>query len=164
MEALEDFTEIKAVDRDSEMKVPIMHVELSFKVRYFLNSSGVGYCSLSIRGVNGKGLRGMIEAAAAKSYIGRTIFVFMSELEDGKKLVTVPALFEKETSFDESVNLSEFIVNTYFSDDFKKTPQEILKEHMDALKGKKTINDSDFLCKSILELPKKGLEILRSSR
>ena len=139
-----------------------MHVELSLRARYFLNGKGVGYCGLLIDGVNGKGLRGCIEAAAAKAYVGRTIFVFLSELDDGKKLITVPALFEKEPSFNGSIDLTNIVIKTYYHNDFKKTPQEVYKEHMDALIGKKICNDNDCLCRDILELPKKGIEILKA--
>ncbi len=161
MDILDSFEEIVVDKKRSEIKIPVMHVELSLSVRYFLGK-GVGYCGLLINGVNGKGLRGCIEAAAAKAYIGRTIFVFLSELDDGKKLITVPALFEKEPSFDESVDLSELVINTYYHDDFKKTAQEVYEEHTDALTGKKICDDKDCLCSSILELPGKGIEILRS--
>ncbi len=160
---LNGFEELVVDKQYSEIKMPIMHVELSFNVRYFLGK-GVGYCGLLINGVNGKGLRGSIEAAAAKSYVGRTIFVFLSELDSGKKLITVPALFEKEPTFDGKVDLSELIINTYYHDEFKKTAQEVYKEHMDAMMGKKICNDNDCLCQSILELPRKGIEILRSYR
>ena len=163
MDILDAFEELVVDKKRSEIKIPIMHVELSLSVRYFLGK-GVGYCGLLINGVNGKGLRGCIEAAAAKAYVGRTIFVFLSELEDGKKLITVPALFEKEPSFDEKVDLSELIINTYYHDDFKKTVQEVYKEHKDALIGKKICDDKDCLCSSILELPERGIEILKSYR
>ena len=160
---LNGFEEVVVDKQHSEIKLPIMHVELSFNVRYFLGKE-VGYCGLLINGVNGNGLRGCIEAAAAKSYVGRTIFVFLSELDDGKKLITVPALFEKEPSFDGKVDLSELIINTYYHDEFKKTAQEVYKEHTDALAGKKICNDRDCLSISILELPEKGIEILKSYR
>jgi len=164
MDILEGFEEIVVDTQHSEIKIPIMHVELFLNVRYFLNSSGVGYCGLLIQEVKGKGLMGMIEAAAAKAYVGRTILVFLSELDNGKKLITIPALFEKEASFDEKVDLSNLIINTYYHDNFKKTPQEVYKEHMDALIGKNIPNDKIHLCQSILELPMKGLEILKSYR
>ena len=161
---LKGFEELAVDKQQSEIKVPVMHVELSLSVRYFLNSAGVGYCGLLINGVEGKGLTGMIEAAAVRAYVGRTIFVFLSELEDGKKLITVPALFEKEPSFDSNVDLSGLVINTYYHDDFKKSAQEVYKEHMDALAGKKICGDRDCLCRSILELPQKGIDILRSYR
>ncbi len=157
------FEEIAVDKQHSEIKIPLMHVELSLGVRYFIGE-GVGYCGLLIKDVKGNGLRGMIEAAAAKAYIGRTIFVFLSELADGKKLITVPALFEKEPTFDGSVDLSELIINTYYHADFKRTAEEVYKEHTNALMGKNVCNDRDCLCSSILELPAKGLEILRSFR
>ncbi len=160
---IKGFEELVVDKQHSEIKIPIMHVELSFNVRYFLGK-GVGYCRLLINGVNGKGLRGCIEAAAAKSYVGRTIFVFLSELDGGKKLITVPALFEKEPTFDGKVDLSGLIINTYYHDEFKKTAQEVYKEHTDALAGKKICNDRDCLSISILELPEKGIEILKSYR
>ncbi len=160
---LNDFEELAVDKQHSEIKLPVMHVELSLSVRYFLGK-GAGYCGLLIKDVKGNGLRGMIEAAAAKAYVGRTIFVFLSELDDGKKLITVPALFEKEPSFDEKVDLSELVINTYYHDEFKKTVREVYKEHMNALTGKKICNDRDCLCSSILELPEKGIEILRSYR
>lgn len=164
MDILDGFEEL-AVDKEhSELKVPVMHVELLLDVRYYHNNGGVGYCGLLISEVNGKGLTGKIAAAAARCYIGRTIFVFLSELDDGKKLITVPALFEKEPSFDGSVDLSNIIIKTYYHNEFKKTPLEVYKEHMDALIGKKVCNDKDCLCRDILELPKKGIEILKAYR
>ena len=164
MDMLDGFEEIAPDEQRSEIKVPLMHVELFFKDRYFLNRAGVGYCGLLISGVKGKGLRGKVEAVAAKSFIGRSFFVFLTELEDRKKLVTVPALFEKEPTFDEKLDLDDFIINTYFHNDFKKTPQEVYHEHMCALIGKKISKDEEHLCSSILELPVKGIEILRSYR
>ncbi len=159
---LNGFEEITVDKQHSEIKICVMHIELSLKIRYFKNKSGVGYCGLLINGIKGNGLRGKVEAAAAKVYVGRTIFIFLSDMDDGKKLVTVPALFEKEPSFDRKSDLSNFIINTYFHCDFKKTPEEVYKEHMSALTGKNIRTDS--LCSSILELPQKGLEILRSYR
>ena len=164
MDTLDSFEELIAEGQRFEIKVPLMHVELSFKVRYFLNMAGVGYCGLLISGVKGKGLKGKIEAVAVKSYIGRTVYVFLSELKDGKKLITVPALFEKEPTFDEKFDLGDLIINTYFHADFKKTPQEVHKEHMCALIGKELSDDRDLLRRDILELPAKGIEILRSYR
>ncbi|MCX9011660.1 MAG: hypothetical protein OIN66_11135 [Candidatus Methanoperedens sp.] len=164
MDILDGFEEITADMQRSEIKVPLMHVELSFSVRYFLSRTGVGYCGLLISGVKGKGLRGKVEAVAAKSFIGRTVFVFLSELDDGKKLVTVPALFEKDPTFDEKFDLDDFIINTYFHADFKKTVQEVYQEHMCALVGKKVSGDRERLYSGILELPAKGIEILRSYR
>ncbi|VVB94495.1 Uncharacterised protein [uncultured archaeon] len=164
METLDGFEELSTEKRISEFKIPIMHVELSLNVRYFLNDSGIGYCGLLIKGVKGKGLRGMVEAAAAKGYIGRSIFVFLTELDDGKKLITVPALFEKEPSFNGKVDLSDLIIKTYYHDDLKKTPQEVHKEHMNALVGKKISTDKEHLIRSIFDLPGRGLEILKSYR
>ena len=164
MDILDGFEEIPADRQRSEIKVPLMHVELSFKVRYFLSKAGVGYCGLLISGAKGKGLRGKVEAVAAKSFIGRTVFVFLSELDDGKKLVTVPSLFEQEPTLDEKFNRDNFIINTYFHNDFKKTPQEVYQEHMCALAGKKVSGDRERLYSGILELPAKGIEILRSYR
>lgn len=160
---LNGFEELAVDKLHSEIKIPLLHVELSLNVRYFLGK-GVGYCGLLIKYVKGNGLRGCIEAAAAKAYVGRTIFVFLSELADGKKLITVPALFEKEPSFDGKVDLSELVINTYYHNDFKKTAQEVYKEHTDALRGKKITNDNEHLCQSILDLPEKGIEILKSYR
>lgn len=162
MDILDGFEEIAANEQRSEIKVPLMHVELSFKVRYFMNRAGVGYCGLLVSGVKGKGLKGKVEAVAAKAYIGRTVYVFLSELNDGKKLITVPALFEKEPTFDDKFDLDDLIINTYFHADFKKPPQEVYIEHMDALAGKEISDDKDRLCRNILELPVKGIEILRS--
>ena len=164
MDIQDGFEEI-AVDKPrNEIRIPVMHVELSLNVRYFYNRSGVGYCGLLINEVNGNGLRGKIEAAAARDYVGRTIFVFLSELDDGKKLITVPALFEKQPTFNGSVDLSNLIIKTYYHDDFKRTPQDVYKEHLDALTGKKISNDCSRLCSSIIELPAKGLEILKAYR
>lgn len=164
MDILDGFEELAVDKQHSEIKIPVMHVELSLSVGYFLNSSGVGYCGLSINGVNGKGLRGCIEATAARAYIGRTIFIFLSEFDDGKKLITVPALFEKEPSFDRGVDMSDFIIKTYYHGDFKRMAQEVYKEHMDALKDQKISKDNDHLRASIFELPNKGIEILKSFR
>ncbi len=164
MDILDGFKELTAEGQCSEIKVPMMHVELYFKVRYFLNMAGVGYCGLLISEVKGKGLKGKVEAVAAKSYIGRTVYVFLSELKDGKKLITVPALFEKEPTFDERFDLDDLIINTYFHADFKKSPQEVHKEHMCALLGKEISDDKDRLRRDILELPAKGIEILKSYR
>lgn len=164
MDILDGFDELKVENQHSEITVPIMHVELSLRARYFLNGMGVGYCGLLINGVNGKGLRGCIEAAAAKAYVGRTIFVFLSGLDDGKKLITVPALFEKEPAFNSNLDLSGLVIKTYYHNDFKKTVQEVYKEHMDALMGKKICNDNENLSRDILELPKKGIEILKAYR
>src|SRR5574337_250710 len=130
MDILDGFEEVAADKQHSEIKVPLMHVELSFSVRYFLSRAGIGYCGLLISGVKGMGLKGKVEAVAAKKFIGRTVFVFLSELDDGKKLITAPALFEKEPTFDEKYDLDDFIVNTYFHNDFKKTAQEVCREHM----------------------------------
>ncbi len=147
----------------SEIKIPITNVELTLNVRYFIGK-GVGYCGLLITDVSGKGLRGCIKAAAAGVFVGRTIFVFLSELEDGKKLITVPALFEKEPTFNGSVDLSGLVINTYYHNDFKRTAEEVYKEHASAMIGKNVCDDRDCLCSSILELPEKGLEILRAYR
>lgn len=164
MDTLDGFEEITADKQRSEIKVPLMHVELSFSIRYFLGRAGIGYCGLLISGVKGMGLRGKVEAVAAKKFIGRTIFVFLSELEDGMKLVTVPALFEKEPTFDEKFDLDDFIINTYFHNDFKKTAHEVYREHMCALVGKNVSGSRERLYSGILELPVKGIEILRSYR
>jgi hypothetical protein len=158
------FLELEVDKHHSEIRLLIMHVELCMKVRYFTNYSGVGYCGLLIEDVHGKGLKGMIEAAAAKTYIGRTIFVFLSKLENGKELITVPSLFEKQPTFNENIDLSNFDINTYFHNDFKKTLHEVYKEHIDALIGKKLSSDNEGLKNSILELPEKGIEILKSYR
>ncbi|MCE8424458.1 MAG: hypothetical protein J5U17_01595 [Candidatus Methanoperedens sp.] len=162
MEILEGFEEIRIDGAHSEMKLPILHVELSFTVRYFMNNEGAGYSALIIKEVKGKGLRGTIEAAAGKTFIGRTILVFLSELENGKKLITVPSLFEKEPSFNDKLDMSELIINTYYHDEFKKTEKEVYKEHMKALTGEIVNNDHEKLRSSLLELPVKGIEILRS--
>ncbi len=164
MDTLSDFKELLADKQFTEFKIPIMHVELSLNVRYFLNDSGIGYCGLLIKGVKGKGLRGKVQAAIVKDYIGRTILIFLTELEDGKKLITVPALFEKEPSFDGKVDLSDLIIKTYYHDDLRKTPQEVHKEHMNALVGKKISTDREHLICSIFGLPGRGLEILKSYR
>jgi len=52
--------------------------------RYFMMGGETGYCGLLIDSVKGSGLTGRIAAAAAKSYIGRTIYVFLSEVDAGK--------------------------------------------------------------------------------
>jgi hypothetical protein len=164
MDMFEGFEEFPVDKEHSEIKVPIMHVELSLNVRYFIKGGEIGYCGLLINGVKGNGLRGKLAAAAAKGYIGRTIFVFLSKIDGGKKLITVPALFEKEPVFDRKLDLSDLIIKTYYHNDFKKTVLEVYKEHLNALMGKKISNDKDQLKISLLELPKKGIEILKSYR
>jgi len=162
MDILDGFEEFPVDKEHSEIKVPIMHVELSLNVRYFIKGGEIGYCGLLINGVRGSGLTGKIAAAAAKGYIGKTIFVFLSRIDDGKKLITVPALFEKEPEFDRKLDISDLVIKTYYHDDFKKTAQEVYKEHLNALIGKKISNEKDQLKINILELPKKGIEILKS--
>lgn len=164
MDMLDGFEEFPVDKEHSEIKVPIMHVELSLNVRYFIKGGEIGYCGLLINGVKGSGLTGKLAAAAAKGYVGRTIFVFLSQIDGGKKLITVPALFEKEPAFDGKLDISDLIIKTYYHDDFKKTVQEVYKEHLNALIGKKISNDKDQLKINILELPKKGIEILKSYR
>ncbi len=158
---LSGFEEIIVDKQDCDFKIPVMHIELCILIRYFMNNSGVGYCSLLINNAAGKGIKGMIEAAAAKAYIGRKIFVFLSELDNGKKLLTLPALFEKDPSFDGKADLNNFILNTYYHADFKRSPAEIYEEHMKALKDKKVSKDNNNLRKSILELPKTSIELLK---
>ena len=165
MDLLNGFEEL-AVDKEhSWLMVPIMHTELSLHARYFMKRGETGYCGLSIDSVKGSGLRGRLAAAAAKSYIGRTIYVFLSEIDGGKKLITVPALFEKEPTFDENLDLSDLVIKTYYHNYFKKSAQEVYEEHLDALAGRKiSIDDEERMRSSLLELPKKGIEILRSYR
>jgi hypothetical protein len=164
MDELEGFREVAADKKDSENKIPIMRIELTLNVRYFLNNSGVGYCSLLISRVEGKGLEGKIESEAAGAYVGRSIFIFLSELDNGMKLITVPALFEKQPCFDDNLDLSNFIVNAYYPEDFKKTAHEVYKEHMNALIGKKMCKDCVYLSRSILDLPAIALDILKCYR
>lgn len=159
---LEGFEELCVGKEHSHIKVPIMHVELALNARYFLNGGEIGYCGLLINGVKGSGLRGKLAAAAAKSYVGRTIFIFLSEVSEGKKLITVPALFEKEPEFDGKLDLSDLIIKTYYHNDFKKSANEVHKEHMDALIGKQISSNKEELLTNLLELPKKGIEILKS--
>ncbi len=164
MDILKDFEEL-AVDKErSHLKVPIMHMELSLNARYFLKRGKTGYCGLLIDGVKGNGLRGRLAAAAAKSYIGRTIYVFISEVDDGTKLITVPALFEKEPTFNEELDLSGLIIKTYYHNDFMRTAQEVYEEHFSALAGREISIDEDRIRSSLLELPAKGIEILKSYR
>jgi hypothetical protein len=141
-----------------------MHVELALNARYFINSGEIGYCGLLINGVKGSGLTGRLAAVAAKNYIGRMIYCFVSHTIEGKKLITVPALFEKEPAFDGKLDLSDLIINTYYHNDFKRSAQEVHTEHLNALTGKQISKDKDDLKKSLLELPKKGIEILKSYR
>jgi hypothetical protein len=164
MDLLNGFEEL-AVDKEhSWLMVPIMHVELSLNARYFMKRGETGYCGLLIDSVKGSGLRGRLAAAAAKSYIGRTIYVFISEVDGGKKLITVPALFEKEPTFDEKLDLSDVIIKTYYHNDFKRTAQEVYGEHLNALAGREISIDEDRMRSKLLELPKKGIEILKSYR
>ena len=51
MDILDGFLELEVDKQHSEIRLPIMHVELSMKVRYFTNDSGVGYCGLLIEEV-----------------------------------------------------------------------------------------------------------------
>lgn len=164
MDILNGFEEL-AVDKEhSCLIVPIMHVELSLKARYFLMGGETGYCGMLIDGVKGSGLRGRLAAAAARSYIGRTIYVFISEVDGGKKLITVPALFEKEPTFDEKLDLSDLVIKTYYHNDFKITAKEVYEEHLNGLSGREISNDEDRIRSNLLELPKKGIEILKSYR
>jgi len=162
MDLLNGFEELSVDKEHSQLMVPIMHVELSLNARYFLRGGEIGYCGLLIDGVKGSGLRGKLAAAVAKSYIGRTIYVFISEVDDGKRLITVPALFEKEPTFDKKLDLSKLVIKTYYHNDFKRTAQEVYEEHLNALAGRKILFDADRIRSSILELPKKGIEILKS--
>lgn len=164
MDILNGFEELSVDKEHSQLTVPIMHVELSLNVRYFLKRGEMGYCGLFIKGIKGHGLTGRIAASAAKSYIGRTIYIFISEVDGGKKLITVPALFEKEQKFDEKLDLIDLIINTYYHNDFMRTVQEVYEEHLNALAGRKISKDEDRIRSSLLELPKKGIEILKSYR
>lgn len=164
MDPLNGFEELPVDKEHSQLKVPIMHVELSLNARYFMMHGKTGYCGLLIDGVKGSGLRGRLAATAARSYIGRTIYVFLSEIDGGKKLITVPALFEKEPAFDEKLDLSGLVIKTYYHNDFKRTAQEVYEEHLNALAGREISIDEDRIRSSLLELPKKGIEILRSYR
>lgn len=162
MIALEGFEEVEVGKEFSQITVPLMRVELAMNIRYFIDQGEIGYCGLLISGVKGKGLMGKLAAAAARSYVGRTIFIFLSEVSEGKKLVTVPALFEKEPTFDGSVDLSDLIIKTYYPDEFRKNAIEIYNEHLDALMGKKINNNKEELKVILLDLPRKGIEILKS--
>ncbi|MCZ7401777.1 MAG: hypothetical protein O8C61_06120 [Candidatus Methanoperedens sp.] len=164
MDILDGFEELSVDKEHSQLTVPIMHVELSLNARYFMKRGEIGYCGLLIDSVKGSGLRGMLAAAAAKSYIGRTIYVFISEVDGGKKLITVPALFEKEPTFDEKLDLSDLIIRTYYHNDFKISAKEVYEEHLNALAGREISNDEDRIRSSLLELPIKGIEILKSYR
>ena len=164
METLDGFEEFAVAKEHSEVKVPLMYVELSLKCRYFIKGGEIGYCALLINGVKGKGITGRVAAAAAKSYIGRTIFIFISQLADGRKLITVPALFEKEPAFDGKMDLSDLVIKTYYHNDFKINAMEVYREHLNVLIGKQRHDDRDNLKIRLLELPKKGIEILKSYR
>jgi hypothetical protein len=164
MDLLNGFEELSVDKEHSWLMVPIMHVELSLNARYFMKRGETGYCGLLIDSVKGSGLRGRLAAAAAKSYIGRTIYVFISEVEGGKKLITVPALFEKEPTFDEKLDLSDVIIKTYYHNDFKRIAQEVYGEHLNALAGREISIDEDRMRSNLLELPIKGIEILKSYR
>jgi hypothetical protein len=117
-----------------------------------------------INGVKGSGLRGRLAAAAAKSYVERTIYIFISEISEGKKLITVPALYEKEPSFDGKLDLSDLIIKTYYHNEFKISAIEVYNEHLNALLGKQISDNKDKLKISLLDLPRKGIEILKSYR
>lgn len=161
MGVLQGFEEIEVEKQQSNLIVPMMHVELFLNVRYFINHGDVGYCDLLIADVKGKGFQGMMEAAVASKFKGRSILVFLSLLENGDKLITVPSLFEKEPSFDKKVNLSGLTVNTYYPDDLRKTAEEVQRIHVENLKEKEIKNDRDVLCRELCELPGKGIEILK---
>jgi hypothetical protein len=109
-------------------------------------------------------MKGNIEAAAVEAYVGRSIFIFLSELENGRKLITVPALFEKQSCLDKKIDLSNFIINAYYPVDFTKTAREVYEEHMKALISKKIRKDVAHLSRSILNLPTIALEILSCYR
>ena len=81
-----------------------------------------------------------------------------------RKWIKVPALFEKEPTFDEKLDLSDLIIKTYYHNDFKRTAQEVYGEHLNALAGREISIDDDRIRSSMLELPKKGIEILKSYR
>jgi hypothetical protein len=161
MEVLQGFEEIEVEKQQSRINVPVMHLELSLNVRYFINNGDVGYCDLLIADVKGKGFKGMMEASVASKFKGRSVLVFLSLLEDGDKLITVPSLFEKEPSFDNKVDLSGLIINTYYPDDFRKTADEVQGIHLEKLTGKNINNNRDVLRREICELPSKGIEILK---
>lgn len=164
MDKLDGFDELSVAREHSEVKVPMLHVELALTARYFIKDGEMGYCRLLINSIKGTGIKGRIEAAAAKSYIGRTIFIFISQIADGKKLITVPALFEKEPRFDRKLDLRDITIKTYYHNDFRISVTEVYREHLNALIGKQISNNRDNLKISLLELPKKGIEILKSYR
>lgn len=161
MGVLQGFEEIEVEKHQSQIKVPMMHLELSLNVRYFINDGDVGYCDLLIADVKGKGFQGMMEASVASKFKGRSVLVFLSLLEDGDKLITVPSLFEQEPGFDKKVDLSGLIINPYYPDDFRKTADEVHGIHLENLKGKNIHNNRDVLRREIRELPGKGIEILK---
>ncbi len=162
MDILDGFEEITVDTEHSQINVPIMRVELSLKVSYFIKDGEMGYCGLLINGVRGNGLTGKLAAAAVKAYVGRTIYIFLSEIAGGIKLITVPALYEKEPTYDGKVDLSNMIIKTYYHSDFKKSAAQVQQEHLNALIGKKIMYDKDHLKISLLDLPRKGIEILKS--
>lgn len=161
MGVLQGFEEIDVEEQQSRIKVPVMHIELSLNVRYFINDGDVGYCDMLIADVKGKGFQGMMEASVASKFKERSVLVFLSLLEDGDKLITVPSLFEKEPSLDKKVDLSGLIINTYFPDDFRMTADEVHGIHLEKLTGKNIHNNRDVLRREIRELPSKGIEILK---
>ena len=161
MGVIEGFEEIEVEEEQSQIKVPVMHIELSLDVRYFINHGDVGYCDLLLADVKGKGLQGMLEASVASKFKGRSVLVFLSLLEDSDKLITVPSLFEKEPSFDKKVDLSGLIINPYYPDDFRKTADEVHLIHLEMLKGRNIHNNRDVLQREVRDLPGKGIEILK---
>jgi hypothetical protein len=161
MENLQGFEEIEVEKQQSQMKVPVMHLELSLNVRYFINNGDVGYCALLIADVKGKGFKGMMEASVASKFKERSVLVFLSLLEDGNKLITIPSLFEKEPSFDNKVDLSGLIINTYYPDDFRITADEVHGIHLEKLKGRNIHNNRDEIRLEICKLPGRGIEILK---
>ncbi len=70
MDGLESFEEIAADETHREIVIPVMDVTIFLNASYFINRAGIGFCSLLIKDVRGKGLKGIIEAAVGKAYVG----------------------------------------------------------------------------------------------
>ncbi len=161
---LDGFEEVQVDKEHSEITIPLRNIELSLSIRYSIKGGEMGCCGLLINGIRGSGIKGKLAAAAAKAYIGRTIFIFLSKIENGKELITVPALFEKEPTFDGKLNLSGLIIKTYYHNNFNRSVQEVYIEHLKAIEGIKLNTDIHHLRIGLLDLPRKGVEILKSYR
>jgi len=159
---LDGFEEFPVDKSIRKIKVPIMHVELSLNVRYFIRGRDRLLRAVD-QWVRGSGLTGKLAAAAQKIISGGRYLFFYHRSMAGKTNYC-SCIIWKGPAFDAKLDISDLIIKTYYHDDFKKTVQDVYKEHLNALIGKKISNDNDQLKISLLELPRKGIEILKSYR